>query len=112
MDIPPIDLVGKLNFKQLAYLFQQSAAVVGGDTGPTHLAVGIGAKTIMLMGPTYPRRTGPYGQMENLLVADRDCRECMKRACPLGHDCLAVIKPEQVEEKLKALVPALAAVSI
>ena len=88
MDIPPIDLVGKLNFKQLAYLFQQSAAVVGGDTGPTHLAVGIGAKTI------------------------RDCRECMKRACPLGHDCLAVIKPEQVEEKLKALVPALAAVSI
>ena len=32
MDIPPIDLVGKLNFKQLAYLFQQSAAVVGGDT--------------------------------------------------------------------------------
>ena len=112
MDIPPIDLVGKLNFKQLAYLFRQSAAVVGGDTGPTHLAVGIGAKTIMLMGPTYPRRTGPYGQMENLLVADRDCRECMKRACPLGHDCLAVIKPEQVEEKLKALVPALAAVSI
>ena len=36
----------------------------------------------------------------------------MKRACPLGHDCLAVIKPKQVEEKLKALVPALAAVSI
>ena len=112
MDIPPIDLVGKLNFKQLAYLFQQSAAVVGGDTGPTHLAVGIGAKTVMLMGPTYPRRTGPYGQMENLLVVDRDCRECMKRACPLGHDCMAVIKPEQVEEKLKALVPALNAVTI
>ena len=112
MDIPPIDLVGKLNFKQLAYLFQQSAAVVGGDTGPTHLAVGIGAKIVMLMGPTYPRRTGPYGQMENLLVVDRDCRECMKRACPLGHDCMAVIKPEQVEAKLKALVPALNAVTI
>lgn len=112
MDIPPIDLVGKLNFKQLAYLFQQSAVVVGGDTGPTHLAVGIGAKTVMLMGPTYPRRTGPYGQMENLLVVDRDCRECMKRACPLGHDCMAVIKPEQVEAKLKALVPALNAVTI
>ena len=26
MDIPPIDLVGKLNFKQLAYLFQPSSA--------------------------------------------------------------------------------------
>ena len=36
----------------------------------------------------------------------------MKRACPLGHDCMAVIKPEQVEEKLKALVPALNAVTI
>lgn len=45
-------------------------------------------------------------------TASRARSVCMKRACPLGHDCLAVIKPEQVEEKLKALVPALAAVSI
>lgn len=104
MDIPPINLVGKLNFKQLAYLFQQSAAVVGGDTGPTHLAVGLKAPTVMLMGPTYPRRTGPYGQMDNLLVVDRDCRECMKRACPLGHDCMAIIQPEAVEQKLSTLL--------
>lgn len=104
MDVPPINLVGKLNFKQLAYLFQQSAAVVGGDTGPTHLAVGLKAPTVMLMGPTYPRRTGPYGQMDNLLVVDRDCRECMKRACPLGHDCMAIIQPEAVEQKLSTLL--------
>ncbi|MFV0636515.1 lipopolysaccharide heptosyltransferase I [Mitsuokella sp.] len=104
MDIPPINLVGKLNFKQLAYLFQQAAAVVGGDTGPTHLAVGLKTPTIMLMGPTYPRRTGPYGQMDNLLVVDRDCRECMKRACPLGHDCMAIIQPEAVEAKLCKLL--------
>lgn len=100
MEIPPINLVGSLNFKQLAYLFQQAAAVVGGDTGPTHLSVGLKAPTIMMMGPTLPRRTGPYGQMDKLLVADRSCKECMKRACPLGHDCLDIITPAQVEEKL------------
>lgn len=106
MEIPPINLVGSLNFKQLAYLFQQSAAVVGGDTGPTHLAVGLQAPVIMMMGPTFPRRTGPYGQMDKLLVADRSCKECMKRACPLGHDCLDIITPAQVEEKLLPLLPA------
>jgi heptosyltransferase-1 len=33
---------------------------VGGDTGPLHLAVSLGAKTVALFGPTDPARNGPY----------------------------------------------------
>ena len=93
-----------LNFSSFRSSACWAACVVGGDTGPTHLAAGLGAPTVMLMGPTYPQRTGLYGQMENVLVADHPCRECMKRACPKGLDCLAAIAPEQVERKLGKLL--------
>lgn len=104
MEIPPVGLVGRLSFPQLTCLFSQAQAVVGGDTGPTHLACGIGTPTIMLMGPTYKVRTGLYGQMEHVLEVPQDCRCCMKRACPLGRDCLSAIPPERVEASLAPLL--------
>lgn len=101
MEIPPVNLVGRCSLKELTYLFQRARAVVGGDTGPTHLACGLGTPTVMLMGPTFPRRTGPYGQTERLLVTPRPCKECFARVCPKDLDCLAAITPEMVEEKLE-----------
>lgn len=99
-DIPPLNLVGATNFKQLTYILQQAAAVVGGDTGPVHLAAGMGTKTIMLMGPTDANRNGPYGQLENAIEVERACRYCWKRACPKGLDCLDKISVDMVKEKL------------
>jgi len=34
--------------------------VVGGDTGPLHLAVALGTPAVALFGPTNPARNGPY----------------------------------------------------
>ena len=103
-EIPPINLVGKTSLKQLAYVIQNAQAVVGGDTGPVHLAAGLGTKTVMVMGPTDANRNGPYGQLENAIEARRPCKYCWKRACPKGLECLSVIHPEAVEEKLKKLL--------
>ena len=75
-------------------------AVVGGDTGPVHLAAGLGVKTIMLMGPTDANRNGPYGQIENAVEASHECKGCWKRVCPKDIDCLAVISPETVGKKI------------
>ena len=95
-----MNMVGKTNLKQLAYVMREAKAVVGGDTGPVHLAAGMGTPTVMFMGPTDANRNGPYGQLENALEVPRECRYCWKRACPKGLDCLAKIMPEMIEEKL------------
>ena len=100
-EIPPIILVGKTTLKQLAHVIKHAKAVVGGDTGPVHLAAGLGVPTVMVMGPTDANRNGPYGQLENAIEANRPCKYCWKRACPKGLECLSVIHPEAVEEKLK-----------
>jgi heptosyltransferase I len=51
------------NLRELAALLRGAALVVGGDTGPLHLAAALGTKVVGLFGPTDPRRNGPYGQI-------------------------------------------------
>ena len=103
-EIPPVSLVGRTNLKQLAHIFTRAALVLGGDTGPVHLAAGLRVPTVMLMGPTDANRNGPYGQLENAIEVDRSCRGCWKRACPKGLDCLAAITPDAVAAKMRPLL--------
>lgn len=56
----PLDLTGRLGFGALGALARRAALYVGNDTGATHLAVAVGAPTLMILGPTDPRRYGPY----------------------------------------------------
>lgn len=46
---------------EMIALFRRAALVVGGDTGPVHVAAVLGVPTIGLYGPTSARRNGPYG---------------------------------------------------
>lgn len=50
--------------RELAYVLRHAALVIGGDTGPLHLAAALGTPVIGLYGPTNPRRNGPYGQLD------------------------------------------------
>ena len=99
-EIPPVNLVGRTSLKQLAHIIRHARLTLGGDTGPVHLSAGIGTKTVMVMGPTDANRNGPYGQLDNAIEADWDCKYCWKRACPKGEECLAGISVEQVKEKI------------
>ena len=45
---------------QLMALLQGAQCIVGGDTGPLHLAVTLGTKAVAIFGPTNPARNGPY----------------------------------------------------
>ena len=47
--------------RELAGILRTAEVVIGGDTGPLHLAAALGSKVIGLYGPTDPRRNGPYG---------------------------------------------------
>ena len=95
-----VDLVGKTSLKELAAVILGARAFVGGDTGPTHLAAGLGVPTVEIMGPTDANRNGPYGQMQNAIEIEADCKHCWKRKCAKGIDCLEDITPQQVLDKL------------
>jgi heptosyltransferase I len=46
---------------QLVSLTRRAALVVGGDSGPIHLAAALGRPLVALFGPTDPVRNGPWG---------------------------------------------------
>jgi heptosyltransferase I len=58
----PIAYNGSL--EQLMALLRNAICVVGGDTGPLHMAVALGTPAVALFGPTDPARNGPY-RLEN-----------------------------------------------
>lgn len=55
------------SLRELARLLRDAALVVGGDTGPLHLAAALGTPVVGLFGPTNPARNGPYGQLGNVV---------------------------------------------
>src|SRR5260370_1320073 len=51
---------GDLSLRAGAQLGTCAVGVVGGDTGPVHLAAALHTRTVALFGPTDPARNGPY----------------------------------------------------
>ncbi len=60
---PPTDL------QELLALLRRASVVVGGDTGPVHLAAALGVPCVGLYGPTSVERNGPYGQTWRALAS-------------------------------------------
>src|SRR5438132_6004435 len=54
----PIAYNGSLT--QLMALLRTAVCIVGGDTGPLHLAVALGTPAVAIFGPTDPERNGPH----------------------------------------------------
>lgn len=57
-------LVYKGSLGQLMALLRGAVCIIGGDTGPLHLAVALSTKSVALFGPTDPARNGPYRRPE------------------------------------------------
>jgi heptosyltransferase I len=75
--------IAQPSLKGFYALARRAAVYVGGDTGPTHLAVAAGAPVVGLFGPTEWWRNGSP-RAEDICVerTDIDCRaDCHRRAC-------------------------------
>jgi heptosyltransferase-1 len=97
--------VPALDLDTLAARLREARLVLGGDTGPTHLAHALGAPVLCLLGPTDPARHGPYGAPDRALSVRLPCSFCYKRFDePKG--CLLSIPPRRVVERALRLLEA------
>ena len=60
LSVPAVAWVGALSFQEIAALAADALFYIGSDTGLTHLAAASGARVVMMMGPTDPKRYAPY----------------------------------------------------
>ena len=92
-----LNLCGATTLPEMVEWVRLCDLLVTNDTGPMHVAAALGKPLVALFGPTEPRRTGPYGQLENVLRLDLPCSPCLKSNCTY----------EKPDECLRALPPAL-----
>ena len=92
------NLAGKTSLLETIELLRLCELMVTNDTGPMHAAAALGRPVISIHGPTEPRRTGAYGQMQTALKHALPCAPCMKSECSWNNqmECLIAISPETV----------------
>ncbi len=67
---------------ELIAVTRRSALVIGGDTGPLHLACALGKPVVGIFGPTDPSRNGPWGVPFRVLRHPESRRDHSRRRAP------------------------------
>jgi len=79
---------------ELIALTRRAELVIGGDTGPLHLASALGKPVVGIFGPTDPARNGPFGGNFRVLRHPESRRDHTRHAAPEAG--LLTITPESV----------------
>ena len=91
-----LDLTGKISLPEMVEWIRLSELMISNDTGPMHVAAAMRKPVVAIFGPTEPRRTGPYGQLRNVVRIDLPCAPCLKSRCAYFKpmECLRALPPE------------------
>jgi len=98
-------LLGALNFRELLPLFERACLVLGGDTGPLHIAAVTRVPIVALYGASDPLRTGPWPPGRGMVIAAPDCRHCRLPYC--RRKCMTRLEPGRVIEAASVCLGAL-----
>jgi heptosyltransferase-1 len=89
---------------ELAALLERADLVVGGDTGPIHIAAAVGTPTVSLFRVTDATRNGPRGEKHIWLQSPLDCSPCLRKECERNAECGRSLTLQQVFEAAKILL--------
>jgi heptosyltransferase-1 len=79
---------------ELIAITRRASLVIGGDTGPVHLASALGRPVVGIFGPTDPARNGPFGGRFRVLRHPESKRDHSRHARPEAG--LLTIPPDAV----------------
>jgi heptosyltransferase-1 len=98
-----LDLTGQISLPEMVEWIRLGELMLTNDTGPIHVAAALGKPVVAVFGPTNPRRTGPYRQIEQVLQLKLPCIPCLKDYCayekPL--ECLRALSPLAIFERVQ-----------
>ena len=101
-----LNLCGATSLPEMIEWVRRGDLLVTNDTGPMHVAAALGKPLVALFGPTEPRRTGPYGQLDHVVRLNLACSPCLKDRCAVGrlNECLTSLTPEAVFQRVEKLL--------
>ena len=96
---PILDASGRTTLNQLVGLLSQCQLLLTNDTGPMHIAVGVGTAVIDLsVGHVDHHETGPYGPGHWVIQPDLSCSPCGFEQICAHQACKDRLVPEEVAD--------------
>ncbi len=92
------------SLSELVALLSRADLVVGGDTGPIHIAAAVGTPTVSIYRVTDAQRNGPRGELHALLQTPLDCSPCLRKSCERDSECGGSISVEKVEKAIAQIL--------
>ncbi len=89
---------------ELVALLARADLVVGGDTGPIHIAAAVGTSTVSLFRVTDAQRNAPRGKEHIPLQSPLSCSPCLRKACAQDGECSRSITVEAVCDAIFSLL--------
>ena len=90
----PVNAAGRTDLVQLAALLAECRLLLTNDTGPMHLAVGVGTPVVDLsVGHVDFNETGPYGPGHWVVQPDLACAPCGFDQVCMHHACKDRLEP-------------------
>jgi heptosyltransferase-1 len=82
-----VRLLDRYHLKGFAALLKRVDLVVGGDTGPIHIAAAVGTPTVSLYRASDGRRSGPRGPAHAIVQSPLHCTSCFRTTCDKDKAC-------------------------
>jgi heptosyltransferase-1 len=86
-------VLDKLPLSEIARLLAYAKAVIGVDTGLTHVAAALDVPVAAIYGATDAKLTGVLGPKVRLLSADFRCAPCLSKECSVARESQSVYPP-------------------
>jgi heptosyltransferase I len=99
----PAPLHFPVTFLQLVPLLKKARLLIGGDTGPFHLACAVGTAVVGIFGPTFPVRNGPWRTNDEVVSLNLPCSGCYGRTCPTKNECMDITVEEVFAAAMKRM---------
>lgn len=93
-----VEAIDSPSLPGLAAALRGADLVLGGDTGPVHLAHALETPVVCVMGPTDPRLHGPWQALGSVVEKPLPCSYCHKRL-DSPRLCLLGLPPEALIER-------------
>ena len=102
---PVLNLTGQTTLKQLSAVLSAVDVVVTNDSGPMHLAAGLGTPVLGVFTCTSPVISGPPGASHELVSTEVPCAGSYKKQCPhSGRNNLCCMDELTTERVFQGLV--------
>ncbi|AJC23529.2 glycosyltransferase family 9 protein [Pandoraea pulmonicola] len=104
---PVIDFCSKTSLGTLAALIAHARLLICNDTGVSHIAAAMGARSVVVACGSDVARWAPLdAERHDVLAKHPACRPCMFHSCPYGHECATEVSVAQVMRHVRAMLSA------